>query len=290
MLHDKPRFDGYSSYMRNGFSLVELSIVLVILGLLVGGILTGQSLIQAAQLRKVITQYDQIRAATNSFRDRYMGLPGDITNATSFWGISSDCLAPTSDSTTCNGDGSGRLAYLVGSSYRYEPWHFWKHLANAGLIPGTYTGATNSSACSIASYCLVPGENGLQGPMGGSGWVAFSIATNADKSWNGRAADQDRNILALGNPSNSSSGIWFGASLGAADQWNVDTKIDDGMPYTGKLVDASGTGSTYTLNCATANSAEFGNSPPGTSTNGAQYRLDRNTANTTEGCVPFFDL
>ena len=86
------------------------------------------------------------------------------------------------------------------------------------------------------------------------------------------------------------NGYWYAHSIGASDTWNIDTKIDDGMPYTGKMVDMSGTGSTYSLNCASANSDEFGLTSPGTSTIGATYRVDRNQVNTTEGCIPFFDL
>jgi prepilin-type N-terminal cleavage/methylation domain-containing protein len=70
---------------RNGFSLVELSIVLVILGLLVGGVLSGQNLIRASELRKYITLQNQYRTAISAFRDKYFALPGDMTNATAFW-------------------------------------------------------------------------------------------------------------------------------------------------------------------------------------------------------------
>lgn len=68
-----------------GFSLVELSIVLVILGLLTGGILAGQSLIRASELRSVSTELQRYSSAIYSFRDQYMALPGDMLNATSFW-------------------------------------------------------------------------------------------------------------------------------------------------------------------------------------------------------------
>src|SRR5438552_4058186 len=72
---------------RQAFSLVELSIVLVILGLLVGGILSGQSLIRAAELRSVTTEFSRYLAAVQSFKDKYFALPGDMANATAFWGI-----------------------------------------------------------------------------------------------------------------------------------------------------------------------------------------------------------
>ena len=70
---------------QQGFSLVELSIVLVILGLLVGGILSGQSLIRASELRSVTTEYQTYVTSLGTFRDRYFALPGDLSNAASFW-------------------------------------------------------------------------------------------------------------------------------------------------------------------------------------------------------------
>jgi prepilin-type N-terminal cleavage/methylation domain-containing protein len=60
---------------RRGFSLVELSIVLVILGLLTGGILTGQNLIRAAELRSAVTELQRHQASTQSFRDKYFAIP-----------------------------------------------------------------------------------------------------------------------------------------------------------------------------------------------------------------------
>ncbi|MBN9993879.1 prepilin-type N-terminal cleavage/methylation domain-containing protein, partial [Listeria monocytogenes] len=76
-----------------GFSLIELSIVLVILGLLTGGILAGQSLIRAAELRSVGEEYQKNRTAVATFRDKYFAIPGDMTNATSFWGLAGGTAA-----------------------------------------------------------------------------------------------------------------------------------------------------------------------------------------------------
>ena len=66
---------------KNAFSLVELSIVLAILGLLTGGILTGQTLIRAAELRAVSTEFQRYQSAVNTFRDKYFSLPCDIRNS-----------------------------------------------------------------------------------------------------------------------------------------------------------------------------------------------------------------
>jgi hypothetical protein len=74
------------SYSAEGFSLVALSVVWVNLGLLTGGILTAQSLIRAAELRSITTDYNRFITASQTFRDKYFALPGDMRNATRFWG------------------------------------------------------------------------------------------------------------------------------------------------------------------------------------------------------------
>jgi prepilin-type N-terminal cleavage/methylation domain-containing protein len=69
-----------------GFTLIELSIVLVIIGLIVGGILTGQELIKSATVRSEVSELENIETAIYAFRDKYGGLPGDLSNATAFFG------------------------------------------------------------------------------------------------------------------------------------------------------------------------------------------------------------
>lgn len=130
------------SHREKAFSLVELSIVLVILGLLTGGILTGQSLIRASELRSVATDLQRYQAAVHTFRDKYFALPGDMPNATRFWGVQhatpATCITTASTTAlTCNGDGNGQVADTT-----YEAFRFWQHLANAGLIEGSYSGVT----------------------------------------------------------------------------------------------------------------------------------------------------
>ncbi len=125
------------------FSLVELSIVLVILGLLTGGILTGQSLIRASELRSITTDMNRYVTATQTFRDKYFAVPGDMRNATAFWGVAagtgSDATCANTVSTsaaTCNGNGDGVIqTFNVAFD---EIFLAPKHLANAGLIEGSY--------------------------------------------------------------------------------------------------------------------------------------------------------
>ena len=79
------RYNQPMSY-RVGFTLIEVSIVLVIIGLLAGGVLVGRDLIEAAKIRQQITQIEQFKAAVNTFRAKYNALPGDLlfTQATAF--------------------------------------------------------------------------------------------------------------------------------------------------------------------------------------------------------------
>src|SRR5271156_1365895 len=69
---------------RRGFTLIELSIVLVIIGLIVGGVLVGRDLIASAQVRSQITQIEKYNTATNTFRAKYGYLPGDIPDPLAF--------------------------------------------------------------------------------------------------------------------------------------------------------------------------------------------------------------
>lgn len=161
----------------SAFSLVELSIVLVILGLLVGGVLSGQSLIRAAELRSVTSEYSKWHSAAHAFRDKYFALPGDMPNATAFWGaldidgngLGSNCRGESSGLATCNGDGDGAICQSgTCTSQTYEAMLFWKHLANAGLIEGTYSGSfasgtqtiCNSSTDQLLAGCNTPKSRG----------------------------------------------------------------------------------------------------------------------------------
>jgi prepilin-type N-terminal cleavage/methylation domain-containing protein len=133
------------------FSLIELSIVLVILGLLTGGILAGKSLIRASEMRSITAQHSQFLTATQAFRDRYFGLPGDLNNATRFWGqqaLPTACGTPSTDALTCDGDGDGRLEYSTAPTVQ-ETFRFWQQLANAGLVAGQYTGYADSSSATL---------------------------------------------------------------------------------------------------------------------------------------------
>ena len=126
---------------KQGFTLIEMSVVLVIIGLIVGGILVGQSLIYQAMLRSVITQEQKLQSAITTFRGKYDCLPGDCPNATTF-GFTS----PNSAQVVANGNGDGIIGPTNGSLFVYpgaldpapdnEPVMFWVELSQAGYIAG----------------------------------------------------------------------------------------------------------------------------------------------------------
>src|SRR5258706_14251471 len=69
----------------SGFTLVEIAIVLVIIGLLLGGVLKGQEMITQAKIKNVINDFNGVTAAVNSYQDRYRALPGDDLSAAGRW-------------------------------------------------------------------------------------------------------------------------------------------------------------------------------------------------------------
>lgn len=233
--------------MSKGFSLVELSIVLVILGLLVGGIMTGQNLIRAAELRSVVTQVDAVRASVYQFKDRYFAYPGDMKNATDFWGnadtggIGGDCtnshLDVGTDNQTCNGNGNGFVARTGDSANNRnaETFRFWEHLSNAGLVEGNYTGVGNDVGGGTFWYRAVPGENVLRMKLdnGGMNAVAFARSANGSppNAWVGSDSDVVRNYAFVGAP--TLGDLNWKEIFTPEELWNLDTKLDDGKPGTG---------------------------------------------------------
>ncbi len=126
-----------------GFTLVEIAIVLVIIGLLLGGILKGQELITSARVRNLADQGAAVQAAYYGFVDRYRALPGDMSAPNACAAIGTAVLrgCPTNP----GGDGSGNIDD-GGSNAFDEPAAVWAHLSAAGFLQGTYLGTATSAA------------------------------------------------------------------------------------------------------------------------------------------------
>jgi prepilin-type N-terminal cleavage/methylation domain-containing protein len=111
---------------QKGFTLVEIAIVLVIIGLLLGGVLKGQQMIENAKLKATVNQAQGMSAAIYSYQDKYGALPGDDSKA--------DAHLAATGCTVVNGNGNGAIAEYFAAV---------EHLACAGYISGSYNGTSD---------------------------------------------------------------------------------------------------------------------------------------------------
>jgi prepilin-type N-terminal cleavage/methylation domain-containing protein len=126
---------------QRGFTLVELAIVMVIIGLLIGAVLKGQAMIDDAKNKRLINDIQGISAAFYAYYDRYNSLPGDDTSATARW------------AGVANGDGSG---FIGGTATppTGESLEAWQALRFAGLLSGDPAATTAPGTPYAGSYGL----------------------------------------------------------------------------------------------------------------------------------------
>ncbi|MBY0407535.1 MAG: prepilin-type N-terminal cleavage/methylation domain-containing protein, partial [Rickettsiales bacterium] len=119
-----------------GFTLLELSVVIVIIGLLVGGILVGRDLIKSAELRATVGQSDRYNTAVQTFKLKYNSIPGDMrrTEANAFG------LFTLTGTATGRGDGNGLVeGGGTGATVPIgETLVFWRHMYEAGFVDGAF--------------------------------------------------------------------------------------------------------------------------------------------------------
>jgi prepilin-type N-terminal cleavage/methylation domain-containing protein len=247
------------SKKNKGFTLVELAIVIVIIGALVGGVLAGQGLIDASKNTRAIADFKAYDAAIATFRSKFNAMPGDMSNATTYWGeVSTGCTYQRGTGTqTCNGDGDGTVDYQSSTNSPHESWRVWQHLVNAGVIKGSYLGISCNN-CYSSSYLPAGVFDGTS--------ITFWFVQTA-WSWPRKT---DRHVFAFAN-SNAIGLQWFGATLTPAQMHALDLKMDDGLPNTGSVVNM---GQGYATNCSTS-----------TTSQGATYVLTY----TDKACVPLID-
>jgi len=228
----------------NAFSLLELSIVLVIIGLLVGGVLSGQSLIRSAELRTVSSEYTRFTTAIGAFRDKYFALPGDMSNATSFW-----------TTGTGNGDGDG-LIENHGTLTSNEISTFWVDLAFAGLIEGSYT--------NLGGTALTGGTHVPRAKLNNANWDVAQIGTVSIAGVSTPGAGVTAPNVATFFAGTYGNVFLFGSGtdallpvgvLKADEAWNIDTKLDDARPDTGSVLTLESQGVTAGTGCSSITGA-----------------------------------
>jgi prepilin-type N-terminal cleavage/methylation domain-containing protein len=194
---------------QQGFTLVELAIVLVIIGLIIGGVLVGQDMIKAAQIRAQITQINQFNTAVGAFRAKYDCLPGDCASIATYF------------TTATAGDGNGvisdTLNTVAGDTTDFdhptaEVINVFPHLTLAGFVPGSFvatpgTASTNFPKGKLSQAVLFPGN------LGGVNYWFYGLSSTA--------------TLAAG------TALAPVVAISSYQASQLDGKMDDGAPETG---------------------------------------------------------
>lgn len=202
--------------MRKGFTLIELSIVILIIGILVTAIVTGQSLIQSAKVHTVVSDINKYRKSYFSFIEKFNRLPGDITTAQEFWSECVDHAGPPVN--PCNGNGDNRIA-----QWKTEGIRTWQHMYLAGIISVAYTGV-------ISSPEYVLRQNIPSSSFEGSG---YNLGNDYPTTIYGRLGNVLQFAGIVGNQ------LW-GGIITAQQAYIIDSKLDDGLADSGKLFTLKG--------------------------------------------------
>jgi len=217
---------------KNGFTLIEISIILVILGLIVGGVLVGKDLIRNAKIHQVISDINQFNTAINTFQEKFDFLPGDMPNAYEYFdssGTNTICGSNNADLAGCNGNGNG-IIEGVSSTYG-EYIRALLHLSLANIIPQqNYVFAItrrNRSDVENAPFNTIAMPTQLKN-VG----IAFTVINTSE------------NYFAIGKYISLSEPKLRGSFLSSTEAYSVDTKTDDAQPDTGKIRGRNGDGMT----------------------------------------------
>lgn len=224
---------------RDGFTLIELSIVLVIIGLIVGGVLVGQDLIKAAQLRAQITQIEKFNTAVNTFQAKYNGLPGDLPGS-----VAGPLGFVARSGTSGLGDGNGLIqgyefdngGWMREAAQGGETLFFWEDLSSAGLIDGTFNTASNGGT-GVSGYSTSDVAPYFPQAKIGNGNVVYVYSGGSSASAASGAGDGN-NYFGFSVPT---SFVWAGdlyssPGITVAQAYAIDSKIDDGLPYSGNVL------------------------------------------------------
>lgn len=204
---------------QSGFTLVELAIVMIVVGLLIGGILKGQELVQNARVADTIRMIKSIEAAAYTFKDKYAGLPGDIpAERLAGCDAANNCLGGDSNGIVGNvphGDGIAWTSRVGTAGMRMESSQFWKHLALDGMIRGVIPSANVVSDAQFGvTHPVAPLGGGVEFYYDGLTTIGFV-----------------GHLLRF-----SENGIGEGAVIGSIDSAyaaKLDKKLDDSNPDTG---------------------------------------------------------
>jgi prepilin-type N-terminal cleavage/methylation domain-containing protein len=232
---------------KRGFTLIELSIVLVIIGLIAGGVLVGQDLINAAAIRAQISQIEKYNTAVNTFRGKYGYLPGDIPDPYAsqygFYGRGQYPGEGDGDGLIEGvfADGPGNGTYNDGSYQGIgETPMFWVDLTKASLIDGGFSLASSTQPPSIDPVTLSssPNLNAYfpQAKLGAGNYIYVWGDTTRIDEMNGFNNFNFFGISAISVLGGAGYPIFTSPGLSVQQAYAIDQKMDDGLPQSGKVI------------------------------------------------------
>ena len=208
----------------SGFTLVELSIVLVIIGLIIGGVMAGRDMIKAATIRAQIAQIQGYATAVNTFQGKYNYLPGDLPPAvvTQFGFTTRTGAAYKGDGNMIINEGCG-----TASGPGCESALFWRDLSYVGMIDDSFTTATDAQVTAAAGAV---GDYLPDAKIKGNFIEATYVSTSA------QATVLNNTFLVYGTTSIAAGVRTASNRINPQDAMNIDQKMDDGKPYTGSVL------------------------------------------------------
>jgi prepilin-type N-terminal cleavage/methylation domain-containing protein len=214
-------------HQQSGFTLVEIAIVLVIIGLLLGGILKGQELINSAKAKSYASDFRVIQTSLYGFQDRFKAIPGDYASANA--NVTNGGVAATTATTPAGTVGNGQINGLWDSvTPTDESCLVWQHLRLAGFLAGSTT-----VSCATGSDYLQKNADG--GRVGISSTMQMTLPTAMTGSYNicssgvlGKIAKQLDTQLDDGNTSTGSFRVADIATPGTA---LTNANVNDGTAY-----------------------------------------------------------
>lgn len=206
--------------LSNGYTLVEMAVVVVIIGLIIIGLIGSRSLVENARKNALIKDISQIDSSINAFQLRYEFLPGDFNNASAYW---PNCDTPATD---CNGDGDEKIENEASEDMRA-----WQHLALSEIYKGSFTGEGDGGAAIRTIGINIPKSN-FSEEVG----YNFEYWTNSIYS----DTTDSQFIIAGARHVNGSTERNLGAFISGRDAKNIDNKMDEGDPDSGRLIALNG--------------------------------------------------
>lgn len=225
--------------IKSAFSLVELAIVILVLGILALAVAGGNSLVKQAKIRKVVNEVNTLVSSYRTFESTYDAIAGDMIDAYDFFGT--DCSTASGD---CNGDGDTTIEGVAGASTDAalnddaEYMRFFQHLKLATLLEGNYVGVgvestDSTSVCAadatFSATCVRTRNYNV--PKTAISTRGYYLVTYS--------STHEQNMITLGDTDPTDADSYTNINqlglLSALDAKSLDLKLDDGLAAQGRV-------------------------------------------------------